>query len=147
MSVPVLVPVKKKNSGFVQRFLSLTDTGTGTDTSSVGTDTALILSSRLRRRCFNIFQVDAAFLQCSQDVIQQQREGVDIIVAIQSVKVNDLFADSEREKGFVLFHGISHWGSGICPPADGFIEILAGQLTQRLAQRAHRFRQSRVLFS
>ena len=41
-----------------------------------------VLSSSLWGRCFNILKVDTVFLERSQDIIQQQRESVDILFAI-----------------------------------------------------------------
>lgn len=85
-----------------------------------------VLSSGQRRWGFDIFQVDAVFLKSPQDVIQQQREGVDVFFSIQSLDIHNLFADFEGEKRFVLIDRISHRRAGIGFSTDCLIKILAG---------------------
>jgi len=69
------------------------------------------------------------------------------LFAIQTLKVNDLLADSKREQRFVLFDGVGSTGSPVSRlSTDSLVEILTGQIAQRFAQRGHGFCQSLVFF-
>ena len=56
--------------------------GGGVDATNPTGSGGSVLSTSLWGRCFNILKVDTVFLKRSQDIIQQQRKSVDILVAI-----------------------------------------------------------------